>query len=140
MSERYTSPELSRGLEEAGVNQAGPCSWCFARADISPRLIDPILARHHYELCPQYQQDGLTHARALDLTDVLHDLTRPRPEEADTRPLCNSWNLDASSGCRMFRIITFDDEDLLTATRDGATAVEAAGLVLLALLRERRGK
>lgn len=131
MNARYTSPGLARQLAEAGLEQ-----W-----------LDGTM---HYWL------DGSLHrmregfggvdpdvVRALDLTDILAELTRPRPEEADARPLCDAVSVDLCNSTTVDHPFTsmaraFDHEENEMASVETGSPVEAAALVLLALLRERR--
>lgn len=101
--DRYTSPETSRLLAEAGLGDHA--SW-----DMSHRL---------------------------DLTDVLHELTRPRPEEADARPLVSAWRMYKHEQGNVEMTVMRAGE-LYWRDFGGPTVCEAAALVLLALLRERR--
>jgi len=128
MSDRYTSPETSRLLAEAGLEQwkGDVVVTVYGRmGQITTRSGEPCS-------CP----DCRVIVRALDLTDVLHELTRPRPEEKDARPLCDEIGL-------MFTLVedskvwacSGDDDD---GAMYAKAAVDAAALVLLALLKERK--
>lgn len=136
MPDRYTSPSTSKLLAEAGLSQTGHV-WCsyFGEPRVQPWCHQEETMRH---LCTK------EHVRALDLTDVLNELTRPRPEEKDARPLCEKvYVLTQDSGRSWNAIGVRPDEEVIDHDVEingdaGEPPVEAAALVLLALLRERR--
>lgn len=134
--DRYTSPETSRLLAEAGLEQ-GSCGDAYTmywRLDPTPSLVRRFNsdARH----------------RALDLTDVLHELVRPRPEEKDASPLVGdgaSVNIDicpSLTKMNEFCELRMRRDDApsapLKVSERNNSPVEAAAAVLLALLRERK--
>lgn len=129
-NDRYTNPETSRLLAEAGLCAMGYHVWCSCYG--TPRV---------ERWCHQ-EETGSTlcargnHVRALDLTDILHELTRPRPEEADARPLCEEYVLEYENGEHCCSGSTSPH----AAVMGGTSAVEAAAACLIALLRERREK
>jgi len=65
---------------------------------------------------------------------VLHELTRPRPDEKDARPLCDAWGLQTYRGHHSMTVWI----ESRPVVHEHDSPVEAAGLVLLAMLRERR--
>lgn len=124
---RYTSPDLSRQLAEAGLLVDGgrdPRWW-----NQNPNL--PGWCCDSWQYTPSGQ--GYKSVRALRLDEVLEELTRDR----EGGPLCGG---DLSMNWLPF--VPAGDWQVICAgwheTSD--SAVEAAGLVLLALLRERGGK
>jgi len=123
--DRYTSPETSRLLAEAGLEQQGAeRMWCFACTNYGNRT---------------HLKTYGTGIRALDLTDVLRELVRPRPEEKDARPLVRAyqiWYDTEDSNTPRFRY--WDADGLCKPQIEHRVVVEAAALVLLALLRERK--
>ena len=136
MKERYTSHELSRQLAEAGIAQnvheyGGPQNMrcchlpCWSRFEdewvINPRgnvyTASPIL-------------------RALDLMDVLEEIMREREDGAplaEEFELWWQWSI-SKAGTRARAWSPGKAEGKVNR----GTPVEAAGLVLLALLKERR--
>lgn len=127
MSERYTSPETSRALADAGLSQAMSRAWW------SMSLGDPFLNERSPYPVPTINNYDV---RALDLTDVLHELTRPRPEEADARPLVSAWRMyQHEAGSTEMCVMRVGE--LYWRDFGGPTPVEAAAACLIALLRER---
>ena len=141
MSARYTSPDLSRQLAEAGLLVDGgrdPRWW-----NQNPNL--PGWCCDSWQYTPSGQ--GYKSVRALRLDEVLEELTRDR----EGGPLCTDYTLNHLSA------ISLNGEDFARACSSfvgrrpggsggsniqeaGGTDIEAAALVLLALLRERGGK
>lgn len=136
MSQRYTSPELSRRLRDAGLEQD---------SDPSTRYRRPAQQGHEAQLMePQagsFRPDGtngrgLPWFRALRLDEVLEELTREREggalcEDKDRSPLLTTCR----EGSRNKWLCSGDKEE------DSAMAqspVEAAGLLLTQLLEARR--
>lgn len=134
MNDRYTSPETSRALAEAGIDQMHENF-----EDVRAQWFD---YGGGLRLVPGYA-GGAGH-RALDLTDILAEMTRPRPEEKDARPLIEKvYVLTQDSGRSWNCIGVRPDEEVIDHDVEingdaGEPPVEAAALVLLALLRERR--
>jgi len=144
MVERYTSPETSRALAEAGLERRIRSYGAY--------YVENELRRTQFELSvgPSFFA-----VRALDLTDCIHELTRPRPEEKDARPLCETWFLypswvltigEEDGGVRKYILpwrlegyeFSVGDHGKPTSRQALADSpVEAAALVLLALLKER---
>jgi len=132
---RYTSPDLSRQLKEAGLDQKHPSRvWYRSETAGGWRLVDDFGGPPN---------DPLEPVRALDLTDVLAELTRPRPEEKDARPLCEKvYVLTHDSGRSWNAIGVRPDEEVIDRDVEingdaGERPVDVAALVLLALLKER---
>lgn len=118
---RFTSPALSRQLAEAGLEQMHENF-----EDVKAQWFD---YGGGIRLVPGYA--GGAGFRALDLTDVLDELTREREGGA----LCERYEL--TTGLDLSHPIWFHVHDNQTKCRNADSPVEAAGLVLLALLRER---
>lgn len=140
--DRYTSPETSRALAEAFSDRdsrdfSSSGAW-WRRRGGPPTLHTSTVSRPR---C--YENEGeadLEAVRALDLTDVLRELTRPRPEEADARPLCIRWDLTTAPDLRgneAYVCGAMTRGGGIPASCWAGSAVEAAALMLLALLRER---
>lgn len=117
--QRHTSLELSRQLKEAGLKQ----DWASGKKNW-------IVPEPNEELDP-YLSDYFGEATALDLTDILEEIHRLNPK-ADSRlttvnPSCtfSVW----TEGRRLGHAPDAHDYD--------AEPVEAAGKVLLALLKAR---
>lgn len=131
---RYTSPELSRQLADAGIAQnvheyGGPQNMrrccdlpCWSRFEdewvINPRgnvyTASPIL-------------------RALDLTDVLEGI------ETFSAPLRREWTINTCDMGYAAHVYGPGMNDCVPLFEEAhpESVVEAAGLVLLAMLRER---
>ena len=120
MSDRYTSPELSRQLAEAGIEQT----------DGAPAYINAHQARPTVSVTGCECADCSGVIRALDLTDVLEELMRDR----EGGPLLKYYEL---CGRKDVRRHFFEADSYPPSCIEATTPVEAAGLVLLALLRER---
>lgn len=146
MNDRYTSPETSRALAEAGLEQKKDG---YFYCEDGPGLVQLTLNERKREewnaedASARYSfGDDIRkkyYVRALDLTDILAELTRPRPEEADARPLCVTWELKPAfdlHGAEAYAFAGWVNGKGFHAWK--ASPVEAAALVLLALLRERR--
>ena len=147
-NERYTSPALSRQLAEAGLEQK--VDGHFYCEDLGlVRLTRTDRKREEWnaeDASSRYSFDDRIRAsyyvRALDLTDVLDELTRDR----EGGPLCvqvRLWHRASGGGWSLW-CEAWDDkgESVLTNDFSGVhdewtSVVEATGLVLLALLRER---
>lgn len=125
--ERYTSPELSRQLAEAGLEQSSfiesrPCPAWRLPDDAAPFLFEMGMSLD--ALRPPY-------FRALDLTDVLEELQGLGSWR---------WNLNYDTQMEPGKAIVctcyLSKSDKMTY-HFADSPVEAAGLVLLALLKER---
>jgi len=160
VSDRYTSPETSKLLAEAFTDRdsrdfSSSGAW-WRHLNLKP----PTLVTGTVERPRTFEWDTAgadMHAvRALDLTDVLHEMTRPRPEEKDARPLCETWFLypswvltigEEDGGVRKYILpwrlegyeFSVGDHGKPTSRQALADSpVEAAALVLLAILKERK--
>lgn len=139
MSARYTSPDLSRRLRDAGLEQRVVPGSDLTRYWRGDQLSDSEAIACGWDRI----------ARALRLDEVLEELTRER----EGGPLAKRWELRSSEGppgAQPYYCSALTGIDLHTflhvvpqriaeATAYGATEAEAAGLVLLQLLEERRG-
>lgn len=121
MKERYTSHELSKKLAEAGLVTTGYHVWClrFGRPSVEEWCHQEDSGR---SLCT-----GARHVRALDLTDVVNEIRRLAPTCDFSVHTC-----DIGFACQVWTgylrdLPTFEDAD-------PESLVEAAGLVLLAML------
>lgn len=151
MNDRYTSPETSRALAEAGLEQKKDG---YFYCEDGPGLVQLTLTERKRE---EWNAEDASvrysfgddirkkyYVRALDLTDILAELTRPRPEEADARPLCEKvYVLTQDSGRSWNCIGVRPDEEVIDHDVEingdaGEPPVEAAAACLLTLLRERR--
>jgi len=141
MNDRYTSPETSRLLAEAGLPEPKEFDTVRCDADECRRICG---AGEVHELNEADCVDPCY--RALDLTDVLHELTRPRPEEKDARPLCvqvRLWHRATGGGWSSWCEAWNDKgesvlSDDFSGVHDEWSSIEAAAAVLLALLKERK--
>lgn len=123
-NEFYTSPETSRALAEAGLDQSGVGAWWRPYVDVPALSIGERPRMFVAEDTTVVSPDA---HRALRLDEVLHEIK--------------------SLGVRQvrFHMLSDDPEAWLFAIQSkhattAATPVEAAAEVLLALLRERGGK
>lgn len=123
---RYTSPELSRQLAEAGVEQKGEHWWySFQRSSALKDLIHAKLT------AGQIEYYGAV--RALDLTDCLEALTREREGEAGLVE-----RGEFSFGKTSWELWVRTPDNACEYAIDPVSPAEAAGRVLLAMLRERK--
>lgn len=122
---RYTSPGLSRQLAEAGLTQWVPvgCHWWN---DVS--RLDGLEDVAVYVSDVKVMGDSL---RALDLTDVLSEIRRIAPTADLSVHTC-----DIGWACQMWPngTSTWAGEVPAFEAAHPESIVEAAGLVLLALL------
>jgi len=124
VSDRYASHELSKKLAEAGLVTTGYHVWClrFGRPSVEEWC--------HQEDSGRTLCTGADHVRALDLTDTLAEIRR-RMQPSRERILMT----DDGETCDV-RIESVDVDWMERAS--GKSLVEAAGLVLLTMLKERR--
>lgn len=132
MSDRYASPETSRALAEAGLEQR-------VHEYGSPNNMRcchyPCWSRFEGEWVINERGNVYTASplvRALDLTDCLHELTRER----EGGPLVDGWRMYGHGSVIEVPFLKHNEKHWRTIT--DASPVEAAALVLLALLKERK--
>lgn len=116
MVSRYTSAALSRALRDAGVSQEGEERCWFL-----PFVDDPLDPPRLGWMSQTYSPEHSSVARALRLDEVIEELVA-----LGVRP----WLSPARDGGW---IVEDGDTD-----HDGKTPTEAAGLLLLAVLKGRK--
>ena len=141
MSARYTSPELSRRLREAGLEQDRTdgqlrvyFEWCSCPYKGSPEAQLKAAGIHICKHRDEAGYDGnstpcrhASHVRALDLTDVLEDLRR--------HDLVVHMSVGKETFLSALPCARFNGAHNMA---EHVEAVEAAGLVLCQLLEARR--
>ena len=132
MSARYTSPDLSRRLRDAGLEQAvaGSDYWLLGvpdRRTFTPEIRNGGLRKLDTSVCGEANL-----ARALRLDEVLEELRRERTGG----PLALDVSLNVHP---MITTIEIEAVGVHPTYARHAVPVEAAGLVLAQLLEARRG-
>ena len=133
-TDRYTSPALSRQLAESGIEQ-------HVHEYGSPNYMRCC----HYPCWSRFEDEWVMNdrgnvytasplVRALDLTDVLHEI------ETFSSPLFREWAINTCDVGYAAHVYGPGQNDCVPLFEEAhpESVVEAAGLVLLALLRERK--